>query len=89
MRKNSNVELCFYRPGEAAGTMMRVSGKVEFLTDHSLEARLFSDRPWVKDLMKTAPAGSDMVIFRVAHGEAYFWTMAVNMKEEDVPRVRF
>ena len=26
LKKNPKVELCFYKPGEAAGTMMRVTG---------------------------------------------------------------
>jgi len=89
LKKNPKVELCFYAPGDGAGTMMRVSGKVEFLKDEVLERRLFRDRPWVKNLMATAPKGAELALFRVAHGEAYFWTMADNMRERDVPRVKF
>ena len=89
LKKNPTVELCFYKPGEGAGTMMRVAGKVEFLDDKVFEERLYRDRPWVKDLMKSAPKGSALAMFRVAHGEAYFWTMANNMREGDIPRVKF
>ena len=89
LKKNLKVELCFFRPGEGAGTMMRVAGKVEFLEDKALEERLYRDRPWVNDLMKTAPKGGSVAIFRVTHGEAYFWTMADNMRERDAPRVKF
>lgn len=87
--RNPKVELCFFRPGEGAGTMMRVTGKVEFLKDKSLEERLYRDRPWVQDLMKTAPEGGSIAMFRVAHGEAYFWTMADNMREREARRVKF
>lgn len=87
--RNPKVELCFFRPGEGAGTMMRVAGKVEFLKDKALEERLYRDRPWVQDLLKTAPEGGSIAMFRVAHGEAYFWTMADNMREREAPRVMF
>ncbi|OPZ44630.1 MAG: Pyridoxamine 5'-phosphate oxidase [Euryarchaeota archaeon ADurb.BinA087] len=88
--KNPKAELCFYAPDpQSAGRMMRVSGEVEFLHDKALEERLYRDRPWVKDLLITAPKGATVAIFRVAHGEAYFWTMEYNMRERDAPRVRF
>lgn len=89
LTKNPKVELCFYRPGEGAGTMMRVAGKAEFLKDRALEERLLRDRPWLKEMLATAPARGELAIFRVAHGEAYFWTMADNMRESGAPRVRF
>jgi uncharacterized pyridoxamine 5'-phosphate oxidase family protein len=87
--KNPKVELCFYKPGEGAGRTMRVAGKVEFLNDSALEERLYRDRPWLHDVMKMAPRGGKLAIFRVAHGEAWFWTMAENMREAEVPRVKF
>jgi pyridoxamine 5'-phosphate oxidase len=89
LMKNPNVELCFFKPGEGAGTMMRVAGKVEFLKDKALEERLFRDRPWIRETLAAAPKGGELAIFRVAHGEAYFWTMANNMRESDTPRVKF
>jgi len=89
LKKNPNVELCFYKPGDGAGTMMRVTGKAEFLNDTGLEERLFRDRPWVKGLLAAAPKGGKLAIFRIAHGEAYFWTMADNMRESEAPRVKF
>ena len=88
--RNPKVELCFYRPGDQdAGTMMRVCGKVEFLEDRDLEERLFRDRPWVTDIMAGAPEDAQLAIFRVPHGEAYFWTMKENMRERNIPRMRF
>ena len=90
LKKNPNVELCFYAPGEqGAGTMMRVTGKVEFLEDRALEERLFLDRPWVRDLMKAPPKDAKLTMFCIAHGEAYFRTMEYNMRERDAPRVTF
>ncbi|MDI6719634.1 MAG: pyridoxamine 5'-phosphate oxidase family protein [Methanomicrobiales archaeon] len=90
LQKNPRVELCFYKPDlQGAGTMLRVSGKVEFLEDKTLEERLYRERPWVRDLLRTGPEGARIAIFRVAHGEAYFWTMENNMRESEAPRVQF
>ena len=69
--------------------MMRVTGKVEFLEDKSLEERLYRDRPWLKDVMKSAPGDALLAMFRVAHGVAYFWTMENNMRESEAPRCTF
>jgi pyridoxamine 5'-phosphate oxidase len=90
LKKNRKAELCFYAPGEqGAGRMMRVTGKVEFLEDKSLEERLYGDRPWVKDLLKSAPKDAKLAMFRIAHGEASFWTMENNMRESEAPRCKF
>ncbi|MCX6693160.1 MAG: pyridoxamine 5'-phosphate oxidase family protein [Methanomicrobiales archaeon] len=89
LKMNPKVELCFYKPGDGAGIMMRVTGKVEFIEDATLQERLFVDRPWVMDLMKAAPENARLAMFRVVHGEAYFWTMADNMREGDAPRIKF
>lgn len=90
LKKNPKVELCFYAPdAQGAGRMMRVAGKVEFLEDKVLEERLFKDRPWVSELLKAAPKDAKLAMFRVAHGEAYFWTMENNMREAQAPRVGF
>jgi len=89
LKKNQKVELCFFAPGEGAGRMMRVAGKAEFMNDPAMEQRLFRDRPWVADLLKNAPKDAKVAIFRIGHGETYFWTMADNMREQDAPRVKF
>jgi uncharacterized pyridoxamine 5'-phosphate oxidase family protein len=61
------AELCFYAPAaQRAGRMMRVTGKVEFLDDKSLEERLFLDRPWVKDLMNAVPKNAQLALFRMS-----------------------
>ncbi len=87
--KNPKVELCFCTPPGAEMKMMRVTGKVEFLEDKALEDRMYRDRPFLKDIMKAAPKDARIVMFRIAHGEAWFWTMATNLKEKEQPRVRF
>ena len=85
---NPKVELCFYEPGDE-GRMMRVAGAVEFLDDAALRERLVGDRPWLLQIGLSGPADAKLAVFRVAHGEAYFWTMENNMREAEAPRVRF
>ncbi len=89
LKKNRKLELCFCTPPGPSMKTMRVSGMVEFLKDTALEERLYRDRPWMKDVMKNAPVGTGLAIFRVPHGEAWFWTMEANLHEREVPRIRF
>jgi len=89
LKKNPRVELCFCSPPGPAMKMMRVTGSVEFLEDKALEGRLYKDRPWLKDVWKNAPKETRLAIFRVPHGEARFWTMEMNLREREAPRVRF
>jgi len=87
--QSPKVELCFYNPGDGqgAGRQLRVEGTVEFLEDEALKARLLQDRPWIQAILGEGDVR--LAIFRVAHGAAWFWTMAVNMHEREQERVRF
>ncbi|NLX48985.1 MAG: pyridoxamine 5'-phosphate oxidase [Methanospirillum sp.] len=89
LRANPKVELCFFDPGDGqgAGRQLRVEGTVEFLEDPALAGRLYEERPWVRAI--TAEGDTRLAIFRVAHGAAWFWTMAVNLHEREQERVRF
>lgn len=88
LTENPKVELCFYDPGDA-GRMMRIAGAVEFLDDPALKERLVRDRPWLLQIGFSGPDDPKLAVFRVAHGEAHFWTMENNMREAEAPRVRF
>jgi uncharacterized pyridoxamine 5'-phosphate oxidase family protein len=89
LKKNNMIELCFYAPGADAGTMMRVAGKVEFVSDLPLRSKVLADRPFLKALGIKEPEDPLLAIFRVYSGEAYFWTMAHNMKEAQIERIKF
>ena len=89
LKNNNKVELCFYAPGPDAGTIMRVTGKVEFVNDLALKSKVLTDRPFLKALGIKGPEDPLLVIFRVYSGEAYFWTMAHNMKEAQIERIKF
>jgi pyridoxamine 5'-phosphate oxidase len=61
---------------------------VEFLEDADLRARLLEERPFLKALMKS-PGDPVLAIFRIPKGEAWFWSMAENMREAEIPRIKF
>jgi len=89
LRDNDKVELCFYAPGPNAGTMLRVAGKVEWVTDLVLKSRVLEERPFLKALGVKGPEDPLLALFCLRSGEAYFWTMAQNMKEAEIERIRF
>ena len=91
LKKNKKVEAIFHHtaPGPDAGKVMRVSGEIEFVSDRAIRAKIFKDRPFLKGLGITKPEDPQLVVFRIAKGEAYFWTMADNMKEAKIPRIKF
>jgi uncharacterized pyridoxamine 5'-phosphate oxidase family protein len=76
---NPKVEACFWQPDETAGTMMRVAGKIEFINDLELKKKVIEDRPFLKTFGLTFDHPG-LIIFRIAKGEAYFWTMATNLE---------
>jgi len=89
LKNNKKIELCFYAASPPPGKVMRVTGKVEFLDDAALKSRVLADRPFLKGLGIEEPENPLLVLFRVAKGEAYFWTMADNMKEAQIERIPF
>ncbi len=90
LQANKNVELCFYdTESEGLGKVMRVSGEIEFVEDLGLKTKLIEERPFFKVLGIEKPDDPLFALFRVYKGEAFFWTMADNMKESDIERISF
>ena len=79
LQANRKVEACFWQPGEATGTMMRVAGEVEFLDDQELKKKVLEDRPFLKEFGMTFDHPG-LIIFRITKGEAYFWTKKTNFE---------
>ena len=77
IKRNPNIELCFYNP-EEGNKMMRVSGKAEFVDDLKIRTKVLDDRPFLKPHIKTAD-NSEFIVFRIAHGSTHFWTMENNL----------
>lgn len=78
LKLNPNTEICFYRHKDTIGTMLRISGKVEFLDDFELRKKAMNDRPFLKSFGLTVDS-CRMIIFRITHGKAHFWTMDKNL----------
>ena len=85
LEKNQKVELCYF----AQGKMLRVTGKVEFIEDLDIRKRFMEARPFLANLGVKGPEDPLLVVFAVRKGEAFFWTMADNMKEAELPGIKF
>ena len=80
LQGNKKVELCFH--GGDPSKVMRVTGQIEFVNDAEIKAQVMT-RPFLKGL------DNIVSVFRIARGEAFFWTMADTMKEAQLPRIKF
>ncbi len=90
LKSHNQVELCFHNTtGGGLGKVMRVGGEIEFVDDLKLKARLLEERPFFRALGITQPEDPLFVLFRVKKGEAFFWTMANNMKESEIEKITF
>ena len=91
LKDNPRVEVCFYDNAELQiSKMMRVTGKIEFLDDIALKTRGFEERrPLMEAVGIQKPEDPMIEIFRIYTGEAHFWTLADNMKESEIERIKF
>ncbi|MCU0631744.1 MAG: pyridoxamine 5'-phosphate oxidase family protein [Methanolinea sp.] len=90
LQKNPKVELCFYDnspPEQGGGKMLRATGRVEWRKETALIDRLLEERPWIRSLGPDIE--KSLAIFQVKDGEAWVWTMADNLREDQIPRWRF
>jgi len=83
LKRNPKTEVCFYKQDKMAGTMLRIAGSVEFINDIKLKEKVIIDRPFLKSFGLTA-SSPGLIIFKIAHGEAHFWTMENNFKPKEI-----
>jgi pyridoxamine 5'-phosphate oxidase len=83
LKMNPKTEVCFYKHEGMIGTMLRISGEVEFLTDVKLREKVLADRPFLKSFGMTVDSPG-LILFRISHGKAYFWTMENNVKPKEM-----
>ena len=83
LQENAKVEFAFYRPDEMVGTMLRVSGEVEFLDDVEVKKKVLADRPFLAEFCLTAE-GPEQVDYRISKGEAHFWDWESNIKPKEI-----
>lgn len=79
----------FANKNPAEMKMMRVAGKVKFLDDLKLKARLLGERPFLKAIGIGKPEDPLLAVFKIHTGEAYFWTMENNMRESEIKKIKF
>ena len=83
LQKNPKTEVCIYKHEGMIGTMLRISGAIEFVDDIKLKEKVLVDRPFLKSFGLTAQS-PDLIIFRIAHGKAHFWTMENNLNPKEI-----
>ena len=83
LEKNPKCEVCFYKHEGMTGTMLRIAGKAEFVDDIRLREKVLIDRPFLKTFGLTIDSPG-LIIFKIAHGQAHFWTMADNLKPKQI-----
>ncbi len=81
LKNNPKTEVCYYKNDKMS--MLRITGKVEFLNDSRLKEKVIEDRPFIKSFGLTAQS-PDLIIFRISHGQAHFWTMENNFKPKQI-----
>jgi uncharacterized pyridoxamine 5'-phosphate oxidase family protein len=83
LKNNPKAELCFYKPGQDSGRMMRVTGSVEFLNMIVLKERLLAEKAFLRSIVHS-PDDPNLITFRIAHGQAHFWTFETNLKPKKI-----
>ena len=83
LKQNPKTEVCFYKQGGISGTTLRISGKVDFIDDMKLKEKVLIDRPFLRNFGLTADSPG-LIIFRIAHGRAHFWTMEKNLQPKEI-----
>ena len=67
---------------------MRVTGTVEFVDDAELVHQVSEERAALEGIIGR-PLEPIAEVFRIAAGEARFWTLTDILKERELERVRF
>ena len=83
LRSNPKTEVCFFMVEDSVGRMLRITGEVEFVDNKELRERVMNDRPYLKSfgISENSP---ELIMFKISHGEAHFWTMATNLKPKEI-----
>jgi len=83
LKANPKTEVCFYSQESGIGRMLRISGEIEFIDDKKLKERVIEERPFLKGGGLTSESRG-LILFRISHGEAHFWTMEDNLKPKNI-----
>ncbi len=90
MHKNPKVEICFYNNPASLNDarQMRITGQLEFLCDDATLEKAYEARSFLENIVGRS-IKPYIEPFRIASGEAHFWTMADVMREHQLERISF
>ncbi len=90
LQRNHKVEICFFNNAAdpADWKQMRVMGEIEFLEDEESLEKAYQNRSFLDDIVGYSVRPLVRPI-RIPAGEAHFWTMADNMKESEIEKLKF
>jgi len=83
---NPAVELCYCSPDFA--TMLRITCRLELVDDLDKKRVLLDRRDYLR-AFTDRPDDPRFMLLRVTHGEARFWTIADNLKEDEIEAIEF
>ncbi len=86
LARNPKVELCF--PSRDYSRTLRIAGTVEFIDDREKKQQLLNERDYLKSFGGKVD-DPRFKLLRLSRGKAHFWTMAVNMREKEIPEIEF
>ncbi len=87
LSKNPKVELCFF--SQQSGKMLRIAGPAEIVDDREKKVQLANERDYLKPWRGKGVDDPRFILLRLTHGTAKFWTMANNMRENEIPAIEF
>ncbi len=90
LHHDPRVEVCFFNgAGELPeAKSMRVTGVVEFVDDAELVHRVSEERAALEGIIGR-PLEPIAEVFRIASGEARFWTLGDILRERELETLRF
>jgi pyridoxamine 5'-phosphate oxidase len=90
LHENPKVEVCFYNGASdlPEAKMMRLTGAVEFVDDAELVKKVSGERAALEGIIGR-PLEPIAEVFRIASGEARFWTLMDILKEPELETIRF
>jgi pyridoxamine 5'-phosphate oxidase len=90
VQANPKVEVCFYNNASdlMQARQMRMTGVMELVKEEALIKKVAADRSFL-DGLAGQPTAPLTMVYRLAKGEAFFWTMPDILKEANLERIKF
>jgi pyridoxamine 5'-phosphate oxidase len=83
LQRNPKTEICFYKQENMTGTILRIAGELEFLSDFKLKEKLKNGNNALRNFDRL-PDNQGFIIFKITHGIANFLTMENNIMPKEI-----